>query len=177
MQRDAFASLDAMGASASWTLIIPFAAGVSEMAGQSIVLSRRRIHGVRTIVCFVLTGAVYVAAVVTWTAAAWALLEFDGVRSPETTVLSAIALGYAPRALSFLTIAPYYGSIAGRALDAWSMACVGWGLSVISGGATPVVLLCAALGWAASVVMRWIAGVVFAPALRRLGVATAGVHA
>jgi hypothetical protein len=174
LQRSAYETLSQQPTLALWCLLIPFLAGASEMAGQAFVLAERRVHPAHAAASFLLTGLVYVAAVALWTAAAYAFLQFDGLRSPDTTILGIIAVGYAPRLLSVLTIAPYYGELFGRALDAWSMVCVGWGLSVVTGGPIPMVMLCTSLGWLGSFLVRHYAGRAIGPLLNRIGVVTAG---
>jgi hypothetical protein len=87
-----------------------------------------------------------------------------------------ISLGYAPRLLGALTIAPFYGEILGRALDAWAMACVAFGVWTVTQGAVAPVLACAALGWLVSLVLRHVGGALLGPMLRWTGLAVAGMR-
>jgi hypothetical protein len=154
-------------------LLVPFAAGASELMGQAYVLAERRVRRWRATASLVMTGLVYIGAAIVWSAAAHlflALGRFDP--DSELVLLGVIAIGYAPRVLSFLTIAPYYGEFLDHALDAWSMACVGWGLWVLAEGPIAPVLACAVLGWLCSLLLRRLGGRVTAPVVRRLGLAT-----
>ncbi|MBY0565157.1 MAG: hypothetical protein K2P58_13350 [Hyphomonadaceae bacterium] len=175
--RSAFTALNTQPSLAEAALWIPFLAGVSELIGQAYILASRRIAAGRAIISLALTGAIHVTAVIVWALAAFLFLELD--RQGSDTLLSllgAISLGYAPRLLSILTIAPFYGSMLGRALDAWAMACVGWGVWVVTGGPVAPALGCAALGWLASLMARHFGGVLLSPSLRSLGLATAGMR-
>ncbi len=162
-------------------LAIPFLAGASEMAGQAFILAARRVRAWRAGASFALTGLVHVTAVALWALGARTLLglglsELAPARLPtDLELLGVVSLGYAPRLLGVLTIAPYYGEVLGRALDAWSMACVGWGISVIIGGPIWATLLCAVCGWLGSWLFRHLGARILAPFLERVGVVTAGM--
>ena len=162
-------------------LAIPFLAGASEMAGQAFILTARRVSKWQAGASFALTGLVHVTAVGLWALGAHILLglrlsELTPARLPsDLELLGVISLGYAPRLLGVLTIAPYYGEVLGRALDAWSMACVGWGISVITGGPIWAALVCAVFGWVGSWLIRHFGARGAGPLLEHLGVVTAGM--
>jgi hypothetical protein len=162
-------------------LAVPFLAGTSEMVGQAFILAARSVSGWQAAASFALTGLVHVTAVALWALAAHILLglrllELTPARLPtDLELLGVISLGYAPRLLGLLTIAPYYGEVLGRALDAWSMACVGWGISVITGGPIWAALACAVCGWWGSSLFRHFGARAIAPLVKRLGVVTAGM--
>jgi hypothetical protein len=162
-------------------LAIPFLAGASEMAGQAFILAARRVSAWQVGASFALTGLVHVTAVALWALGAHILLglgvsELTLARFPtDLELLGVVSLGYAPRLLGVLTIAPYYGEVLGRALDAWSMACVGWGISVITGGPIWAALVCAVFGWLGSWLCRHFGARVVGPLFERLGVVTAGM--
>lgn len=162
-------------------LAIPFLAGASEMAGQAFILAARRVSAWHAAASFALTGLVHVTAVVLWALGAHILLglglsALTPARSPtDLELLGVVSLGYAPRLLGVLTIAPYYGEVLGRALDAWSMACVGWGIAVITGGPIWAALVCGVFGWWGSWLFRHFGARGAAPLLERLGVVTAGM--
>lgn len=162
-------------------LAIPFLAGASEMAGQAFILAARRVSAWQAGASFALTGFVHLTAVALWALGAHILLglgfgELTPARLPtDLELLGVVSLGYAPRLLGVLTMAPYYGEVLGRALDSWSMACVGWGISVITGGPIWAALVCAVFGWSGSWLFRHFGARVAAPLLERLGVVTAGM--
>lgn len=176
-RRDAFAVVAANPAAASAALWIPFLAGVSELVGQSYVLAKRRIGRVRALASLVLTGLVHVTAVVIWACACIVFLELDHLGSePLLALLGAVSLGYSPRLLGLFTIAPFYGELLGRMLDAWAMACVGWGLWIVTHEPMAPVLFCAALGWLASFLARRFGGLAMAPLLRLAGLVSPGLR-
>ena len=151
------------------------------MAGQAFILAARRVSAWQAGASFALTGIVHVTAVAFWALGARILLgsglsELTPERLPtDLELLGVISLGYAPRLLGALTIAPYYGEVLGRALDAWSMACVGWGISVITGGPIWAALVCAVFCWLGSWLFRHFGARIVAPLIERLGVVTAGM--
>lgn len=156
-------------------LIVPLFAGLSEMAGQSFILVWRRVRLPQALASFGLTALVHVIGVSVWTAAA--LLTFHvghGQTIASGLIFNIVAICYAPRLLSILTIAPYYGELLGRALDAWTMACVGWGFFAVAGASLPAATTCALAGWAVSHAVRHLGGHITAPLLNRLGLVVAG---
>lgn len=156
-------------------LSVPLLAGLSEMAGQSFILVWRRVHLPQALASFGLTALVHVVGVSVWTGAA--LLTFHVAHNQTVSaglIFNIVAICYAPRLLSILTIAPYYGELLGRALDAWTMACVGWGFFVAAGASLPAATICALAGWAVSHAVRHLGGHISAPVLNRLGVVLAG---
>ncbi|PWE17912.1 hypothetical protein DDZ18_04870 [Marinicauda salina] len=170
----AFERASANRAAALTVLALPFLAGASELLGQAYVLAARRVSRAQAAASLVTTGLVYVAGAVVWGAATYALLAAARPGPPpDAAILGVVAVSYAPRVLSLLTIAPYYGEFVNRALDAWMMTCVALGLWVVVDGALWAVLACAAAGWAVSLSTRRVAGLVLGPAARRLGVITA----
>lgn len=175
--RRAFESVEALPDLAAAALWIPFFAGVSELVGQAYVLAARRIGGARAVASFALTGLVHVIAVGVWASACYLFLELDHIKTDTlATLLGVIALGYAPRLLGVFTIAPFFGEVLGRVLDAWAMACVAWGIWIVTREPPAPVLLCAGLGWVASLSVRRFGGFLLSPLLRIAGLSIAGMR-
>lgn len=175
LQRSAFAEIVAVPRIALAALIIPLIAGASEMLGKGYVLAAQQVGRWRLLASLALTGIVYLLGVLVWGASAHFLLGLVGERSvPELTLAATIALGYAPRLLSVLTVAPYYGELLDRALDAWTFVCIGWGFWVVIGGPIALVILCAGAGWLVSAAVRHYGGRLSEPLLRRLRLVTPG---
>jgi len=167
-QRPALAAL--AGATGGAIIIVPVLAGLSEMAGQSFVLVVRRVRLPQAIASYGLTALAHVGGVAAWTGVALLLSRFShaGQVLPALT-FAVVAACYAPRLLGVLTIAPYYGELLGRALDAWTMACIGWGLFAVAAVPLPAAMLCAGVGWAANHIIRHFGGYLSAPIQDRLG--------
>lgn len=173
LDRSAFERIALEPGRAPAALIVPFLAGASELLGQGYVLASRRVSRWRALASLVMTGLVYVIAAVVWAVSAHLFLSLGRFEpEPELTLLGAISIGYAPRMLSVLTIAPYYGELLERVLDAWTMVCVGLGLWVLTGGPLAVVLACALLGWLCSFAFQRLGGRFTGPLARRLGLVT-----
>ena len=172
----AFLDIIASPRAALWAIWIPLLAGMSELAGQCVVFVSRRVKPAQAIASFALTGLIHVGAVAVWTAAAVALLHGEHMQVVSTLgILGVVSISYAPRLLSALTIAPFYGELLGRLLDAWTMACVGWGVWITTGASVIDATLCALVGWSASYLIRRFGGHVSAPLLQRLGLVTPGM--
>jgi hypothetical protein len=155
---------------------VPLLAGLSEMAGQSFVLVSRRVHLAQAIASYGLTALVHIGGVLIWTCTALLLTKLSpATHAPTALIFNTVAVCYAPRLLGLLTIAPYYGELLGRALDAWTMACVGWGVFVMTGLSLPAALVCASVGWIAIHLSRHFGARLTTPILNRLGLVIAGV--
>tara|TARA_R110002072_G_scaffold190482_7_gene347481 strand:+ start:841 stop:1440 length:600 start_codon:yes stop_codon:yes gene_type:complete len=175
LQRSAFAYLTDHPSIAPAALIIPLIAGASEMLGKAYVLVAQKVGRWRIGASLMVTGLVYLLGVLVWSASAHVLLSLAGELSVSEAVLAGtIALGYAPRLLSVLTVAPYYGEFLDRALDAWTFVCVGWGFWVVIGGPLGLVIASAGAGWLVSAGVRHYGGRLSEPLLRRLRLVTPG---
>ncbi|SDM78591.1 hypothetical protein [Maricaulis salignorans] len=175
LQRAAFTHLVEHPSIALAALVIPLIAGASEMLGKAYVLAAQQVGRWRIMASLIVTGLVYLLGVLVWSASAHVLLSLAGGLSVSETVLAGtIALAYAPRLLSVLTVAPYYGEFLDRALDAWTFVCVGWGFWVVIGGPLGLVIVSAAAGWMVSAAVRHYGGRLSEPLLRRLRLVTPG---
>jgi hypothetical protein len=155
--------------------LVPFLAGVSEMAGQSATLILNRVPRIRFIASLLVTGLVYVLVATIWTL----LTVFLATRIEASNVSAAymsaiIAVSFAPRVLGVLTIAPYYGEFLGRALDGWMIAVAAFGIHLAIGLSGPLAATCSISGWAIWVVLRNVADRLLGPVIRRVEAAVAG---
>ena len=175
LQRPAYEYVAAHPSIALASLIVPLIAGASEMLGKAYVLVAQKVGRWRIMASLAVTGLVYMLGVLVWSASAHFLLSLTGdLPVSETALAGIIALGYAPRLLSVLTVAPYYGEFLDRALDAWTFVCVGWGFWVVIGGPIGLVILCASAGWLVSAGVRHYGGRLTEPLLRRMRLVTPG---
>lgn len=167
-RREAFETVQGDPRLALAALSVPFLAGASELLGEAWVLASRKAGRWQVLMSLTTTGSAYVVSVVTWSGAAYLLMGLGGLHAPsQLAVLGVIAIGYAPRLLSLLAVAPYYGETLDHALDAWSMACIGVGLWSL-GGESPLIVAVAVLGWLASLAVRRSGGTIGRFALRRV---------
>ena len=159
----------------SIALFLAFLAGMSEMLGQSVVLVLNRVPLFRFIISLMLTGIVYVSTALIWAAGATFFAHFFHETSlPFDAFLGVIALGFAPRLFGFLVIAPYYGVLLSRILDAWALACVTYGVRDVADIPLVYAALCSGIGWGFSVMVRGLTSQLTAPAIRFIRRCVAG---
>lgn len=154
---------------------VPFFAGASEMAGQSVTLVLNRVSRFRFIASLAFTGVVHIA-----TAVIWALLtllvasRFVSGPPPVLLVCAVIALSFGPRLFSILTIAPYYGEFLGRLLDGWMIACAAHGIHFALDLPGHVAAACSIAGWAIWSLLRNAGDTLLRPLIARIEVVVAG---
>lgn len=155
----AFRRVAAGGPARDLVLVVVYLAGVSMAVGQGVVLFLNRVPPLRFGLSLALMGAVHlVGALVTTTTA---LVFADVVVGHDLDflpTLTVIALAQAPRLLGFLTLAPYFGELLDRFLDAWVLTLVLYGLHAGLGMGIEGAALLALLGWAAARVLTFLLG-------------------
>lgn len=155
--------------------VVPFLAGVSEMAGQSATLVLNRVRRLRLAASLLVTGLAYVFTALIWSAVSSVVASaFPTHNVSIQTVTAIICISFAPRTLGILTIAPYYGEFLGRALDAWMIAVAAFGMHLafdLPGAAAALISLS---GWAVWILFRNGADSLLAPVLRRFEEIVAG---
>lgn len=160
---------------AALTLVVPFLAGASEMAGQSVTLVLNRVPRVRLIASLVVTGFAHILTALLWalfTTAIVSRLAF--IEAPFLLASAVIALSFGPRLFAFLTIAPYYGEFLGRLLDGWMIACAAFGLHAALVLPSHLSIICAIAGWAVWLMLRNAGDRLLGPLIRRIERAVAG---
>jgi hypothetical protein len=147
------------GEASDLVLLVVYLAGVSQAIGDGVVLFLNRVRRLRFVLSLALMGAIHlVGALVT---AVTTLLLADlvlGHRLDFVPTIAVIALAQAPRLLGFLTLAPYFGEIFDRLLDAWVLTLVLFGLHQGVGLPIEGAALLALLGWAAMRVLALLFG-------------------
>jgi hypothetical protein len=179
-ERAAFAraAFDADARAAAMSLAI--IAGLSEVAGQSVILVANRVPLYRLAFSLVLTALLFPIMALVWTASA---LIFAQIADPALAmgqwrnapqIAGVVALALAPRLLGALTIAPYYGPGLGRLIDIWVMALVIFGLQTALDAPAMVAAFAGVAGWIAQYALRRLGGRILRGPLRRLRIAVTG---
>lgn len=173
--RAAFAS-DARAAALALAVI----AGMSEVAGQSVILVANRVPIYRLALSLVLTALLFPIMALAWTASA---LAFAQIADPALAmgqwrnapqIAGVVALAFAPRLFGVLTIAPYYGPGLGRLIDIWVMALVIFGLQTALHAPAQVAAFAGVSGWIAQYALRRVGGRILRGPLRLLRIAVTG---
>ena|GEM_PF-2533243 len=129
-------------------LTVSFLAGVSLLAGQSVVLFMNRVTKVRFMLSLLVNAAIYVVNTALWSTMIWlvAVVAF-GVARPIGIGALAILLGSAPFVFGFLIFIPYLGLIFTRILYAWSFLSTLVVVQAAFGLGWLPALACVAVGW------------------------------
>lgn len=120
--------------SAQLALMVVVLAGISETAGNSVVLFINRVRPVR----FVLTLAV-AGVMIAFTYAVWTLSVFVTARwaysvaEPYRVTAQVVAFGYAPRVFGFFEFLPVLGRPFAALLKVWSVLAVLQGVATVLG--------------------------------------------
>jgi hypothetical protein len=155
--------------------LVPFFAGVSEMAGQSATLVLNRVPKLRLAASLVMTGLVYVLTALAWSFLSGMVASIFSPHHVSISLMSAIiCISFAPRILGILTIAPYYGEFLGRLLDAWMIAVAAFAIHLAFDLPPAAAALVGVSGWAIWILLRDGADSLLAPMLRRLEETIAG---
>jgi len=136
------------GDGARLALVVAYLAGLSQAVGHGAVLFLNRVRPLRFAISLLLMAAIYLISAVS--IAVFALIVADAAMGRALAFLptiAVVALAHAPRMLGALTLTPYFGEVLDRALDAWIVLLVVFGLH--SGLALPlgVAAMLALLGW------------------------------
>jgi hypothetical protein len=129
-------------------LLTLFLAGISDTIGHSVVLFANRVPRRRFIFSIVTEALILVAGVFFWAATIWftADVVFRAYQ-PYTTVLTAVALGYAPLLFGFLILLPYLGNFIFIVSRIWVLLAVLVGVAVAYSFGTWQTIICSVLGW------------------------------
>jgi hypothetical protein len=129
-------------------LLTLFLAGVSDTIGHSVVLMANRVPRRRYIFSVVIEALILVAGVFFWAGTIWLTAEIVfSAQQPYGTVLTAVALGYAPLLFGFLILLPYLGSFIFILLRIWVLLAVLVGVAVTYGFGVWPTIVCSVLGW------------------------------
>jgi hypothetical protein len=134
------------GALAAW--IIALAAGLSYMAGQSVVLLANRVSRRRFVVSLAMGAVALVADIGLWAVSAWiAAIVLVSTPAHLLDVLALVWLSHAPLLLGFLVLLPYLGNAVDKALRLWCLLAMMVAVHAVYGTGFWTSLICAGIGW------------------------------
>jgi hypothetical protein len=152
---DVYAAIQTAPHGLAIALAVVLLAGLSEAAGQSLVLFLNHVRPTRFALALLLSTFSHIAGYAIWTLTIWlaAGLLF-GVHTPLLGLASAVGLAYAPQIFSFFCLTPFLGNAFGVLLSLWSMLAVILAIRVGFGLETVQAVLLAGLGWLLLQVLR-----------------------
>ena len=129
-------------------LTVVLLAGLSESAGQSMVLFLNRVRPARFGLAVTIATLRHIAGYVLWTITIWLAASFLFDRhEPVLAVASVVGLAYAPQIFSFFELTPYLGNAISVLLSLWSMLAIVIAVRAGFGLATLQAVTLAGLGW------------------------------
>ncbi|MFN3548556.1 MAG: hypothetical protein ACK4U0_13790 [Mesorhizobium sp.] len=156
-------------------LLVVFMAGMSQAAGQGLVLFLNRVPLARFALSLVLMAFIYVGSAVVTAVTTTLAVEFAFRREVAYgPVIGIIALAQAPRLFGILTLAPFFGEGLSRLLDVFVFALILFGLHHGIGIPFGIAAMAALLGWVAIRLMSLAFGRPLGWVIERLRHAVAG---
>jgi hypothetical protein len=123
-------------------------AGVSLLAGQSVILFLNQVKPRRFVVSLLINGLMLAAGWAVWSAAIWGIGRWLFTETPRfSLVLRLIGLSYAPLAFGFLILMPYLGPFLQRFLYTWSFLIALRAVAYTFHVSFWPALICVGLGW------------------------------
>lgn len=156
-------------------LLMVFLAGMSQAAGQGLVLFLNRVPFARFALSLLLMAFIYVGSAVVTAVSTTLAVEYAFRRDVAYgPVIGVIALAQAPRLFGILTLAPYFGEALSRLLDVLVFGLILFGLHHGIGIPFGIAAMAAFLGWVAIRLMSLLFGRPLGNLIERLHHAAAG---
>jgi hypothetical protein len=141
------------------SLVILFAAGVSQTVSQSIILFLNQVSKGRFLVSLIIGGLLSIIAYTFWTVSIWVIARWVfETNETFTTAFRVLALGQAPLVLSIVTIIPYAGTALSRILHIWTFLLVLFIIEITFHLTSWQSIVCAGLGWALFMFFQFFSG-------------------
>ena len=158
-------------------LLIVLLAGISEAAGESVVLFVNRVRPRRFVLSLAVSGLLFVFTYLflagsVFTVTRWLL----GPTVNPFDVAVVVGVAFAPRMFGFLGFLPYFGQPLGALLQAWSVLAALRGVRAALGASVLHAVAAVALGALLLAVLQRTVGLPLVYVARRLLSATAGVR-
>lgn len=123
--------VDAPG-SAQLALLMVILAGVSETAGNSVVLFINRVRPVRFVLTLLVSGVILAFTYLVWTLSVFVTARYGfEVQEPFRVTAQVVAFGYAPRLFGFIEFLPVLGRPLANGLRIWSVLAVLQGVMAV----------------------------------------------
>ncbi|HEX7001447.1 MAG TPA: hypothetical protein VF164_07095 [Trueperaceae bacterium] len=161
----------------SAALLIVLLAGISEAAGESVVLFVNRVRPRRFFVSLAVSGLLFVFTYLFLSGSVIAvtrLLLGPDVRAFDMAIV--VGAAFAPRMFGFLGFLPYFGQPIGALLQAWSVLAALRGVRAVLGAGVLEAIAAVALGALLLAVLQRTVGLPLVYVARRLLNASAGVR-
>ena len=166
--------LERAGAAA---LIVVLLAGVSEAAGESVVLFVNRVRPRRFVLSLLVSALIFAFAYLFLAGSVYAVARLLlGGEVPLLTVTTMVGVAFAPRMFGFLAFLPYFGQPVSLALQGWSVLATMAGVRATLGATVLQALATVVLGALLLVVLQRTVGRPFVYVAGRIRSATAGVR-
>lgn len=166
--------LPRMGAAA---LAIVLLAGLSEAAGESVVLFVNRVRPPRFVLSLLVSALIFTFTYLFLAGSVYAVVRLlIGPEVPLLTVTVTVGVAHAPRLLGFLAFLPYFGQPLALALYGWSVLALLVGVRATMDATLLQALAAVALGAMLLAVLQRTVGRPFAYVAQRVRWLTAGVR-
>ncbi len=166
--------LPRMGAAA---LAIVLLAGLSEAAGESVVLFVNRVRPPRFVLSLLVSALIFTFTYLFLAGSVYAVVRLlIGPEVPLLTVTVTVGVAHAPRMLGFLAFLPYFGQPLALALYGWSVLALLVGVRATMDATLLQALAAVALGAMLLAVLQRTVGRPFAYVAQRVRWLTAGVR-
>lgn len=177
LSMERLAVVPALPDASSAALLIVLLAGISEAAGESVVLFVNRVRPRRFFVSLAVSGLLFVFTYLFLSGSVIAvtrLLLGPDVRAFDMAIV--VGAAFAPRMFGFLGFLPYFGQPIGALLQAWSVLAALRGVRAVLGAGVLEAIAAVALGALLLAVLQRTVGLPLVYVARRLLNASAGVR-
>jgi hypothetical protein len=173
---DRLAAVPDLPRSGAAALAIVLLAGLSEAAGESVVLFVNRVRPSRFMLSLLVSALIFAFTYLFLAGSVYAVARLlMGPEVPLLTVTVTVGVAYAPRMLGFLAFLPYFGQPLSLLLHAWSVLALLAGVRATMDAEPYQALAAVAFGALLLAVLQRTVGRPFAYVARRVRWATAGV--
>lgn len=174
---DGLAAVPSLPEAGPVALMIVLLAGISEAAGESVVLFVNRVQPRRFVLSLAVSGLLFVFTYLFLAGSVFAVTRWllgPGVMPFEVAVIVGVA--FAPRMFGFLGFLPYFGQPIGMLLQAWSVLVALRGVRSVFGASVLEAVAAVAMGALLLAVLQRTVGRPLVYVARRLLSVTAGVR-
>jgi hypothetical protein len=155
LNSEAFHLIETLPQGTRIAMVVILLAGLSQAAGQGIVLFVNRVTPLRFGLSLVVAALLFAVSTVFWVLSVWGASHvLYGVDTAFMAVFRVMGLAYAPLLWSFLTALPYLGVPISVVLSIWSLLSFVRGFDLVTDLDRWQVVWCALLGWVVFQIMQ-----------------------